>query len=74
MKRVIIAALTGAAFSIAGAATAQQAVDFSTVDVKVNELGNASTCSSQCSQNVSVSFPAARTRKISGRQTFRNER
>src|ERR1700757_597815 len=38
MKRVIVAALAGAAFWFAGAANAQ--VDFSKVEIKVNDLGN----------------------------------
>ena len=40
MKRITIAALAGAAVLFAGAANAQQPVDFSKVEVKTTDLGN----------------------------------
>ena len=40
MKRITIAALTGAALLFAGAANAQQQVDFSKVEIKATDLGN----------------------------------
>ncbi len=40
MKRITTAALAGAALLFAGAATAQQGVDFSKVEIKTTDLGN----------------------------------
>jgi glyoxylase-like metal-dependent hydrolase (beta-lactamase superfamily II) len=40
MKRITTAALAGAAVLFAGAATAQQGVDFSKVEIKTTDLGN----------------------------------
>src|SRR5271163_2868089 len=40
MKRITIAALAGAAVLFAGAANAQQPVDFSKVEIKAIDLGN----------------------------------
>jgi glyoxylase-like metal-dependent hydrolase (beta-lactamase superfamily II) len=40
MKRITIAALAGAAVLLAGAANAQQGVDFSKVEIKTTDLGN----------------------------------
>src|SRR3974377_254111 len=40
MKRITIAAVAGAAVLCAGAASAQQGVDFSKVEIKTTDLGN----------------------------------
>ena len=40
MKQITIVALAGAAFLFAGAANAQQGVDFSKVEIKTTDLGN----------------------------------
>src|SRR5882762_6240107 len=40
MKRITAAALAGAALMFAGAANAQQGVDFSKVEIKTTDLGN----------------------------------
>src|SRR5262245_44896403 len=40
MKRITAAALAGAALLFAGAASAQQGVDFSKVEIKATDLGN----------------------------------
>ena len=40
MKRITIAALAGAALLCAGAANAQQGIDFTKVEIKTTDLGN----------------------------------
>jgi len=40
MMRIMLAALSGAALLAAGAAVAQQNVDFSKVEIKTTDLGN----------------------------------
>jgi cyclase len=54
MKRITLAALSGAAVLFAGAANAQQNIDFSKVEVKTTDLGNRTYMLEGAGGNVTV--------------------